>query len=272
MLARMLTASDTAYSIATVRTMEGEKPEAERLFEDPYAHAFAAAGAHAAEGTQRFLSLPFFRDGVRLRTRAIDDFVRQALADGFTQIVLLGAGFDARAMRLPEIIRHNAVVFEIDLPALLEKKRAILEAAGHSAPAHVAAVPCDFAADFETSLANDLETRGFRPGAGAIFIWEGVLPYIGKDAGDRSLRFIVRTGGPGSRLVFDFGPGIFEPKGAREHVLGAGFTAFEEVGYDTLWRRYLPGEPHENASFLGIGYAFVGGRKTSASPQYVPAP
>lgn len=258
MLARMLTASDTAYSIAAIRAMEGELPEAERLFNDPYARIFAAAGEHAAEGTQRFLSLPFFRDGIRLRTRAIDDFVRQSLDQGLTQFVVLGAGFDARALRMPEITRHNASVFEVDLPAVLEKKRAILDSAGHNAKKHVAAVPCDFSADFEDILAKDLERHGFRSGAGAIFVMEGVVAYIDTNAADRTLRFMARTGGAGSRLVFDFGPGIFGSKDAREHVLGAGFTTFEEVGYDTLWRRYMPGEPHANASFPRLGYASVG--------------
>lgn len=41
-----------------------------------------AAGAHAEEGTKRYLDLPFFRDGIRLRTRFIDDALSNALADG----------------------------------------------------------------------------------------------------------------------------------------------------------------------------------------------
>ncbi|HEY2370443.1 MAG TPA: hypothetical protein VGH87_28800 [Polyangiaceae bacterium] len=49
-----LTVADTAYSIAAIRADEHE------LFEDPYAKHFAASGAHAEEGTRRYLSLPFF--------------------------------------------------------------------------------------------------------------------------------------------------------------------------------------------------------------------
>src|SRR5689334_2662168 len=237
----MLIVSDTAYSIAVVRAREGEKPEAEQLFEDPYARVFAAAGAHAAEGTARFFSLPFFQEGIRLRTRAIDDFVREGLAAGLTQIVLLGAGFDARAMRMPEIARAGAKVFEVDFPALLEKKRALLEAAGFAVPDHVVAVRCDFAGDFEAPLTSALEARGFRPGKGAIFVWEGVVAYIDRSAIDRSLRFMARAGGPGSRLVLDFGPNAFDPEGPLERARGAGFTRFDEVGFDILWRRYLRG-------------------------------
>lgn len=253
----MLTVSDTAYAIATIRANEGGRPEAERLFDDPYAQAFAAAGAHAAEGTARFLGLPFFQDAIRLRTRAIDDFVREGLAAGLTQIGLLGAGFDARALRMPEIAQAKAKVFEVDFPVLLEKKRALLEAAGLAVPEHVVAVPCDFADDFEETLIAALEARGFRPGAGAIFLWEGVIAYIDRSAIDRSLRFMARGGGASSRLVVDFGPGAFDPEGPAERARRAGFTSFNEVAFDTLWRRYLPGEPHENAAFPRLGSAFV---------------
>ena len=63
---RARSVADTAFSIAVVRAEEALLPEGERLFDDPFAAIFAAAGAHAAESTQRFLDLPFFRDGIRL--------------------------------------------------------------------------------------------------------------------------------------------------------------------------------------------------------------
>ncbi|HTL32126.1 MAG TPA: class I SAM-dependent methyltransferase [Kofleriaceae bacterium] len=111
----MLTPFDTAFSIAAVRDDERLLPVKERLFDDPYAGLFRAAGAHAEEGTKRFLALPFFKDGIRLRTRFIDDVLGKALEDGIDQIVLLGAGFDARAFRIPAIIARRARVYEIDL-------------------------------------------------------------------------------------------------------------------------------------------------------------
>jgi len=254
----MLTVSDTAYSIAALRAMEGELPAAERLFEDPYAAIFSAAGAHAAEGTKRFLDLPFFRDGIRLRTRGIDDVVRAALADGLDQVVVLGAGFDARGLRMPEIAARKARVYEVDFGELLEMKRALLAAAGVTFPESMAHVACDFQApDFEATLLAGLEQRGFRTGAGAIFVWEGVLAYIDRAAIDRSLRFMVRAGGKGSRAVFELGPAAFEPETVLACVQRAGFTACEEVGFDELWRRYLPGEPHENAALVRLAVATV---------------
>jgi methyltransferase (TIGR00027 family) len=191
----VLTSADTAYAIAAIRALERERPDAERLFDDPYAAAFAAAGAHTAEGTRRFMELPFFVDGVRLRTRSVDDFVREGVAAGLRQVVALGAGFDMRGLRL---IEPPAMFFEVDRVALLEQKCAILADANVRIPAHVKHVACDFSTRFEASLARDLAAAGFRAGTGALFIWEGVL-----------------------------------------------------------WRRYLPGEPHENASLPHVGMAFV---------------
>src|SRR5512140_4037841 len=150
----MLTVSDTAFAIAAVRAEEATRPPEERLFEDPYAATFLAAGAHAEAGTKRFLELPFFRDGIRIRTRLIDDVVRDSLAAGIDQLVLLGAGFDARALRMPEIAAHHARVYEIDLANQLDTKHRLLAAAGIALPEWIAYVPSDFTApDFEQALA-----------------------------------------------------------------------------------------------------------------------
>lgn len=252
----MLTVSDTAYAIATIRAMESGLPAA--LFEDPYAAIFSAAGAHAAEGTKRFLGLPFFRDGIRLRTRGIDDVVRVGLADGLDQLVVLGAGFDARGLRMPEIAARKARVYEVDFAELLEKKRALLAAARVTLPASMAHVACDFGApDFEAALLAGLESSGFRVGAGAIFVWEGVLAYLDRATIDRTLRFMVRAGGKGSRAVFECGPSVFEPETILACVRRAGFSACEEVGFEELWRRYLPGEPQENAPLVRLAVATV---------------
>jgi methyltransferase (TIGR00027 family) len=254
----MLTVSDTAYTVALVRALEAELPAAERLFEDPFAAIFAAGGAHAAVGTQRFFELAFMREGVRLRTRFIDDFVREGLASGITQIVLFGAGFDARGLRMPEIAAHDARVFEVDFAALLTRKRELLAAAGVALPERIAYVACDFMApDFEATLAAALEASGLRRGAGALFVWEGVLPYIDNAAVDRSLAFMARTGGRGTRVVFEFAKERFEPASAAEHTRRAGFTSFDDVTCDVLWRRHMPGDPHPAAAIIRMGTATV---------------
>jgi methyltransferase (TIGR00027 family) len=252
-------AADTAFPIAAIRAIEVERPPAERLFDDPYSALFASAGAHAAEGTARFLALPFFIDAIRLRTRFIDDVVRDSLRAGLTQLVLLGSGFDMRPWRMRELTGvPNVTTYEIDFPAQLERKRAILDAARVPFPASVAQVPCDFTEnDFERALAPALAARGFRLGAGALFVWEGVIGYLDAAAVDRSLRFMATSGGPSSAVVFDFAPMAFEPDPASERTKRAGFARYEEIAFDAIWRRYLAGEPHAHAAVPHMGTAFV---------------
>jgi methyltransferase (TIGR00027 family) len=246
----VLTASDTAFSIAAVRADEGLRPAHERLFDDPYAHLFRALGARAEEGTKRYLDLPFFRDGIRLRTRFIDDVLRNALDDELDQIMLLGAGFDARSLRIPEIAARRARVYEIDLADQLRRKRDAFAAASVTLPAWVSYIPCDLTApDYETTLTRALDDAGFEQSRPALVIWEGVTTYIGVAATDRSLRFMARLVAPGSQVVFDVGTSFF-PSPIREHVANAGFSSCESHGADELWRRYLPGEPHPGAAMF----------------------
>jgi len=257
-LERSRSVADTAFSIAVVRAEEGQRPRDERLFDDPYAHLFAAAGEHAAECTKRFLDLPMFREGVRIRTRFIDDAVREGLEGGLDQVVLLGAGFDARGLRLREIEKRRVRVYEVDTAEQLARKRRVLSAGGIQVPANIRYVPFDFdTADYEAALAAALEGEGFRRGAGALFVWEGVIGYVRSDEIDRNLRFMAGEGGPRSRLVFTYGEGSFDPDTAAERTRRAGFGSCQEFGGDELWRRYLPGEPFAGAYVMRLGLAIV---------------
>src|SRR5580693_6361376 len=56
------------------------------------------------------------------RTRAIDDVVSAEARSGTEQLVLLGAGFDARAWRLSAL--EGVTVFEVDHPDTQASKRA----------------------------------------------------------------------------------------------------------------------------------------------------
>lgn len=250
--------ADTAFPIAVVRAEEQQRPERERLFEDPYAHLFSPEGEETIESTQRFLRLPFFHDGIRLRTRFIDDVVRGGLASGLDQVVLLGAGFDTRAHRMAELRARRARVYEVDTADQLARKRRRLTRAGVTIPRSIRYVPFDFAArDIEPALGDALRARGFVRGAGALFVWEGVIGYITQEEIDASLRFMAREGGRGSLVVFTFGDSAFEPETASAHVIRAGFSHWDEHDGEALWRRYMKSEPHPHASLMKIGVATV---------------
>ncbi len=249
-----LTVADTAFAIAAVRAEEASFPISERLFEDPYARLFVARGAHAADATQRFLDLPLFREGIRLRTRFIDDAVRDALAGGLRQLVVLGAGFDTRGLRMPEVRQSGANVFEIDLPGQLERKRAWLADARVPLSEHLVFVGFDFGGPWE-ALDAALRAQGFVWAAPTAFVCEGVIGYIDDAAIEETLRFVGRAGGPGSRLVFTAHEDAFAPETAEQRMRRHGFTNCVEVGLDALWSRWLPTEPHPYAHVSRVGVA-----------------
>jgi methyltransferase (TIGR00027 family) len=203
--------SRTAAYVALFRALETRLSDGKRLFSDPYADAFldhrlgaalAAAkvpvtGAAVPEVIDR--GWPGARVSVIVRTRFIDEALEAAIADGVDQVVVLGAGFDARAYRLEAAKR--ARVFEVDEPATLERKRELIEKRLGSPPTHVSFVPVDFERD---DLGEALRSAGLDPAARVMFIWEGVTPYLTPDAVDATLRIVRRLGATGSQIVFTY--------------------------------------------------------------------
>lgn len=234
--------TDTAAAIARVRSWERDLPEAERLFDDPYAHLFGG-GEAADEVVQRFLSAPIFRCHVRLRTRFIDDAVRAALAAGISQVVNLGVGFDCRTLRLPEIAEHDARVFEVDFALQLERKVAILTAAGVAMPPFAHLVPADFTGEFEAGLTKDLVAAGFDPAQPVVIVWEGVLSYLDDVACDRTLRWITSVTATGSRLVFNYPISRFTPEDLEPRIRGAGFVWIDDACLGDVYGRYFQEDP-----------------------------
>jgi methyltransferase (TIGR00027 family) len=113
------------------------------------------------------------------------------------QFVILGAGFDTRAFRLP--VNTPVHCFEVDTPKTIAAKRDAL-AKADIARANVRLVAADFEQqDWLTQLVG----AGFNPAQRALFICEGVLPYLDKSALEDTLRKIAGTA-KGSVLAFDY--------------------------------------------------------------------
>lgn len=134
---------------------------------------------------------------VTLRSVAIDEEVRQALAvpDPPRQLVILGAGLDSRAWRMPELFA--ATVFEVDHPATQGYKRERIAGAKRKAR-EVRFVTVDFEKD---SLEARLAEAGFDPKARSLWIWEGVVMYLEKPVVEANLTRIASLCAPGSRLL-----------------------------------------------------------------------
>jgi methyltransferase (TIGR00027 family) len=117
--------------------------------------------------------------------------------DGIGQLVILGAGFDTRAFRLPRDTRVRP--FEVDAPKTQAVKRDALERAGLSS-AGVTFVAADL--EKEDWLAR-LVDAGFCPGEPALFLCEGVIVYLDREAVEATLRAIASTA-RGSVVAFDY--------------------------------------------------------------------
>jgi len=138
--------------------------------------------------------------GLVCRTRFIDDAVRSGVQEGIDSVVILGAGLDTRAYRLPELA--GAEVREIDLPEVLSFKRHKLSRIGRSPLANVRDIPSDLnCRSREQALCAD----GFQKQRRSLFIWEGVSQYLDPRAALDILAFIARCA-PGSRLAFTYVP------------------------------------------------------------------
>ena len=192
----------TALGVARIRAGESKRPD--RLFDDPYAAAFVAAmpDAYANDTTRSDAARAV---GARIalhvvvRTKFYDDYLLAAAADGTRQVVLLAAGLDTRAFRLPW--PDGTTVFELDLPDMVAFKDTVLQgsAATPSAIRHV--VPADLTADWTTALAD----AGFDPEAPTAWLVEGLLVYLTSDDAARLLEAIAQLSAAGSRLSCEQG-------------------------------------------------------------------
>src|SRR5574341_994380 len=116
--------SRTAAYMALFRALEFTLPAGQRLFEDRFASAFLPPGLRFLAFLSRIRLVgdhirtyidrrwPGARTSAVARTKFIDDAAEAALRSGVAQVVILGAGFDTRAYRMPSMAR--AVVFEVD--------------------------------------------------------------------------------------------------------------------------------------------------------------
>jgi methyltransferase (TIGR00027 family) len=183
-------------------------PEEGRLVDDPYGTAFTSPLVadvldRESPRLRPLAALPGMRSWIlymQVRTRVIDDALREFVKGGGRQLVLLGAGFDTRALRLPELADAN--VFEVDHPATQARKRAVLDRIGADSPATY--VTWDFETRPMEDLPDELAAAGLDRADRVFTIWEGVTMYLTDAAIDASLRAIRAWSPPGSQLAMTY--------------------------------------------------------------------
>ncbi|OMC38837.1 SAM-dependent methyltransferase [Mycobacterium sp. GA-1841] len=135
-----------------------------------------------------------FANGMAARTRFFDDFFLTASRSGIRQAVILAAGLDSRAYRLPW--PDGTVVYEIDQPEVTRFKTETMAALGAVPTTDRRTVAVDLRFDWPTALAE----AGFDASVPTAWIAEGLLGYLPADAQDRLLDQITALSAPGSRL------------------------------------------------------------------------
>jgi methyltransferase (TIGR00027 family) len=201
--------SRTAEYMALFRAIESAQPKGRRLFNDPFAAMFVGTFLRRVV---RWSAMPILGPALRgiidrswpgarssgvARTRLIDDWIGVSIANGSRQLVVLGAGFDSRAWRMP--VLADVPVFEVDHAATAAEKQR-RAAAGAPGRSNVASVVLDFD---RGRLPDALAAAGFDPQRRATVVWEGVTNYLTADA-VRSVLAWVGTLAIGSNLIFTY--------------------------------------------------------------------
>ena len=250
-------ASRTALMVCAYRARLSRSPAP--LFVDPWAEALAGEEGHAiARDFDRHW--PAMELWLGLRVAYLDRLIG-VMTDrpGVRQVVILGAGYDTRAARLP----YSGVrYFEVDHPATQAAKRARLATLpGYPVDAATYA-PCDFERE---DPVDRLIAASLDPREPALVIWEGVVPYLTEAAVRATATSLARGLDPRSLVAFDvpgknmadgkklsaqdhgmrdFIGGLAEPvRFGSDHVApllaGCGFRWVRTLSFDELALEYV---------------------------------
>jgi methyltransferase (TIGR00027 family) len=201
--------SRTAQFVAATRALGALLPDEAQLADDPFGARVAGGGVARLASLARRAPLlrPLLRVAaapmlpmiayMQVRTRLIDDVLRRFIGFGGTQLVILGAGFDARAGRLGELLR-DVRVFEVDHPSTQALKRDLY------GDLHVTFVPWNFERDAMATLGERLRALGHDPARPTLTIWEGVTMYLYEEAIAATVAAVHGWSAPRSQLCFSY--------------------------------------------------------------------
>jgi methyltransferase (TIGR00027 family) len=189
-------ASKTALMVCAYRARASK--HARPLFVDPWADALAGADGHdiARRLDAKFPPMELW---LTLRVAYLDRLVGLAVDRlSVRQIVILGAGYDTRAARLP---RAGVRFFEVDHPATQASKRERLARLDGYPVDAATYVSCNF--EREDPIER-LVACGFATTEPALVIWEGVVQYLTEAAVRATATTLARGLDPRSLVAFDF--------------------------------------------------------------------
>ena len=193
---------------------------------DPRAQQRLCAGMRPAP-------VPSLRAHLAARTRFFDEQVLAAIGRGTRQVVILGAGYDDRALRF----RSPGVRYvEVDHPATqADKRRRLARLASGAGPVLAAA---DFRAG---DVAAVLARCGHDADLDTLFICEGLLVYLAADVITGLLRGLASRAAPGSVLAASL---AVHPDDADTAAWVASANARRRASATEPWQTILPAAGH----------------------------
>ncbi len=188
-----------------------------------------------------------------VRTHFFDAYFTDAAAGGIRQVVILAAGLDSRAYRLEW--PAGTVVYEIDLPKVLEYKSETLTGHGATPTADRRAVPVDLRHDWPQALRD----TGFDAARPTAWLAEGLLPFLPAAAQEALFVSIDALSGSGSQVAVE-NFGVDADKRHEAEQRWARLKAKREArGQDTSFNPFdlwfeQEGRPECDAWFTGRGW------------------
>lgn len=181
-----------------------------------------------------------------VRTAEIDFQIKTAVQEsGARQMVLLGAGMDTRAWRLQWPPQFT--VFEVDTQQVLDFKHSMLRQDSNADQQHVVQQPgqqqqhsvaaglpplsCDHrvAVVADASEAEELWTRLVAAGLSAdtptVWVLEGFIGYLERQAGNALMQLLAARSAPGSRIIMTAPPTPAEKERGHEAAIAEAAAA-----------------------------------------------
>ncbi len=185
--------ASTAHWTAAVRAKESLRED--RLFNDP--SAITLAGKEGEEWAAQRVG-DFGVTTMTVRTRFFDDFLQHVAGSyAIRQIVLLAAGLDTRAFRLPW--PKQTRFFELDQPHVLQDKERVLTAAGAQPTCQRQTIAVDLTGPWIETLIK----AGFNAYQPSGWLLEGFLFYLPTESVTHLLDEVTSLAAPGSWMGFD---------------------------------------------------------------------
>lgn len=134
------------------------------------------------------------------RTKYIDSIFENAIKNGFEQVLIMGAGFDTRAIRFMDSI-DNTKIYEIDTSHTLNAKVKQLKKRKIKIPENNIYVSVNI--DKEDVMTK-LSKCEFNNNIKTLFILEGLTMYLSHKVIEETFKLISDCSAPGSLIVFDY--------------------------------------------------------------------